>query len=186
WDFAHMTPMRGALASFGVSGDRPTLERMIGAVSGAFGAVPVAALQAVFAQLDPGLAARKFRRFAGLDQAGPEARRFVLIEDWLNAGPPLTGPAAREALIDWHLENATMRGRWRVAGAPVRAEGIAAPALVVAARRDRIAPPAATEAIMAALPDARALRPASGHVGMIVGRDAAESLWRPLTDFLSG
>lgn len=186
WDFAHMTPMRGALASFGVSGDRPTLERMIGAVSDMFGEVPVAALQAVFAQLDPGLAARKFRRFAGLDQTGAEARRFVLIEDWLNAGPPLTGPAAAEALIDWHLENATMRGAWRVAGAPVRPETVRAPVLVAAARRDRITPPAATEAIMAALPDARAIRPVSGHVGMIVGRAAAESLWRPLTDFLSG
>ncbi|MFV0474976.1 MAG: alpha/beta fold hydrolase, partial [Pikeienuella sp.] len=91
WDFAHMTPMRGALASFGVSGERAMLARMIDAVAGAFGAVPVAALQAVFAQLDPGLAARKFRRFAGLDQKGAEARRFVLIEDWLNAGPPLSG-----------------------------------------------------------------------------------------------
>ncbi|QIE57843.1 alpha/beta hydrolase [Pikeienuella piscinae] len=185
WDFAHMTPMRGALAALGATGDRATLERMIEGVAGAFGATPVTVLQAVFAQLDPGLAARKFRRFAKLDQKGAEARRFVLIEDWLNAGPPLSGPATREALIDWHLENATMRGRWRVAGEPVRPEAVRAPVLVAAARQDRITPPAATEAVAAALGDVRIIRPASGHVGMIVGRGARAALWRPLADFLS-
>lgn len=184
WDFSHMTPMRGALAAFGISGDREGLARTIETVASAFGAVPVAALQAVFAQLDPGLAARKFRRFARLDQTGAEARRFVLIEDWLNAGPPLSGPAARESLIDWHLDNATMRGAWRVAGAPVRPETVSTPTLIAAARADRIAPPRATEAIAASMPDARILRVNSGHVGMVVSRSAENALWRPLAHFL--
>ncbi|WP_340110437.1 alpha/beta fold hydrolase [Pikeienuella sp. HZG-20] len=184
WDFSHMTPMRGALASLGISGERTALARVMDRVTATFGAIPVIVLEAVFAQLDPGLAARKFRRFAALDQSGPEARRFVLIEDWLNAGPPLSGPAARDALIDWHLENTPARGLWRVGGAPVRAESVRAPTLVAAARRDRITPPAATGAIAAALPDAQVIRPDSGHVGMIVGRNARAALWEPLADFL--
>lgn len=77
-----------------------------------------------------------------------------------------------------------MRGSWRVAGAPVRAENVRAPTLVVAARRDRIAPPRATEAIARVLPEARVLRVDSGHVGMIVSRGAEGTLWRPLADFL--
>lgn len=186
WDFAHMTPMRGALASLGIGGERAALVQMIDQVAAIFGMTPVAALQAVFAQLDPGLAARKFRHFAGLDQSGPEARRFVLVEDWLNAGPPLSGPAAREALVDWHLENAPARGLWRVGGAPVRAEAVRAPTLIAAARRDRITPPAATESVADALRDAHVIRPDSGHVGMIVGRGARAGLWRPLADFLLG
>ncbi|MEX2519054.1 MAG: alpha/beta fold hydrolase [Paracoccaceae bacterium] len=186
WDFSHMTPMLGALASLGIRGDRAQLAQMIDGVAGAFGAAPVGALQALFAQLDPGLAARKFRRFATFDQSGPEARRFVLIEDWLNGGPPLSGPAAKEALIDWHLDNATMRGEWRVGGVAVDPAVIGAPVLVAAARRDRIAPSAATEAIAAFLPGAEVIRPDSGHVGMIVGHDAVNQLWLRLSHFLLG
>lgn len=183
WDFSGMTPMRGALAALGVTGDRAALKGMIDAVEPTFGAVPVTALEAVFAQLDPGLTARKFRRFAAMDLTSPEARRFVLIEDWLNAGPPLAGPAARETLIDWHLDNLPGRGLWRIDGARVDIGAIRAPTLVVAGAKDRIAPPAATEPA-AAIPGARVLRPDAGHVGMIVGRGAVETLWRPLAAFL--
>lgn len=184
WDFSGMTPMRGALASLGVTGERSALTDMIGAVEATFGAVPVSALQAVFAQLDPGLAARKFRRFAALDPAAPAARRFVLIEDWLNAGPPLAGPAAREALVGWHLDNAPASGGWRIEGRRIDLAAIATPTLIFAAKRDRIAPPAATEAA-AEIPGARVVRPDSGHVGMIVGGGAQDRLWRPLAAFLS-
>lgn len=186
WDFSHMTPMRGALASLGVSGERARLAQMIDAVAATFGAVPVAALQSVFAQLDPGLAARKFRRFAAMDQAGEAARRFVLIEDWLNAGPPLSGPAAKAALIDWHLDNLTMRGGWTVGDHAADPARLSLPVLVAAATEDRITPPGATEAVARLAPGAALLRPRSGHVGMIVGQMAETGLWRPLADFLSG
>ncbi|MEM7524940.1 MAG: hypothetical protein AAF360_14535, partial [Pseudomonadota bacterium] len=167
------------------SSDLAALARSIDAVSNVFGAVPVAALQAVFAQLDPGLAARKFRRFADIDPQSAEARRFVLIEDWLNTGPPLAGPAAREALIDWHLENRPLHRRWIVDGSPVDPRSIEIPALIFAAAADRIAPPDATQPLANELPNATLVRPPSGHVGMIVGRDAMERTWRPLSDFLS-
>lgn len=186
WDFDGMAPMRGALAALGVAGRPDALERAVETVAEMFGAVPVSVLQAVFAQLDPGLAARKFRRFAAMPKGSVAARRFVLIEDWLNGGPPLSGPAAREALIDWHLENVTFKGAWRVAGDVVRPATIDAPALVVAAKKDRIAPPAAAEPLARALPNATLLRPEAGHVGMIVGADAVEKVWRPLSAFLLG
>lgn len=184
WDFSGMAPMRGALSALGVAGERETLASAIEDIARIFGAVPVAALQAVFAQIDPGLMARKFRKFAGLPSRSAAARRFILIEDWLNGGAPLPGPAAREALIDWHLDNAPAKGRWRVCGAPVAPAEIPAPMLIVAATADRIAPPAATEPIIDRLKDGRILRPKAGHVGMIVGGGAVEGLWRPLAAFL--
>lgn len=186
WDFDGMAPMRGALAALGFAGERAALARAVDAVGSVFGAVPVSALQAVFAQLDPGLAARKFRRYAATPPRSIAARRFVLIEDWLNGGAPLAGPTAREALIDWHLDNATRRRRWRVAGDVVDPRAIAAPTLIVAATKDRIAPPAAAEPLAEDLAHARILRPEAGHVGMIVGADAVRRLWRPLADFLAG
>lgn len=184
WDFSKMTPMQGALASLGVSGDRESLSALVDTLGATYGAAPVPFMQAVFAQLDPGLADRKFRRFAELPEGAPEVRRFVLLEDWLNDGPPLAAPAAREALIDWHLENQTMAGRWRLSGRTVRLGEIAVPTLVAAARRDRITPSSAAAAFARSIPDARLITPDAGHVGMITGRDAMAQLWRPLADFL--
>lgn len=184
WDFSAMKPMHGALASLGVRGDPAALTEWIDRVANVFGALPVIALQAVFAQLDPGLAARKFRRFARFDQQSAAARSFVLIEDWLNAGPPLSGPAAREALIGWHMENRPMRGLWEVEGERISISDLGAPTLIAAATADRIAPPAAAAGAAAQIPGAEVIRPAAGHVGMIVGRGARNTLWRPLADFL--
>ena len=58
------------------------------------------------------------------------------------------------------------------------------PTLVVLPDQDRIVPPASAEALAAALPRAERLRPAAGHIGMIVGGGAAELLHRPLIDWL--
>ncbi|MEM7546780.1 MAG: alpha/beta fold hydrolase [Pseudomonadota bacterium] len=183
WDFSHMTPMRSALAALGVAGEPSVLSDMINRVGACFGAIPMTALQVVFAQLDPGLAARKFRRFARLPETAADLRKFVLIEDWLNAGPALSAPAAKAALIDWHLDNTTMRGTWKVNGQLIRPETVAAPTLICAATEDRITPPRATEALAAIMPNVRISRPKAGHVGMVVGSGAPKSLWSELTNF---
>lgn len=183
WDFSAMKPMQAALSSLGVSSDRTSLGAIVQSLGSTYGAIPVPALQAIFAQLDPGLALAKFRRFADLPE-GAEARRFVLLEDWLNEGPPLSAPAAGEALLDWHLDNAPIRGGWRVAGRTIDPGQISAPTMIAAATRDRIAPQAAAAALAEKIATARLIRPDAGHVGMITGRDAMAQLWRPLADFL--
>lgn len=186
WDFRAMGPMRGALASLGVSSDRRSLGALVDSLSATYGAIPMPMIQAVFAQLDPGLALRKFRRFARLAEGSEAARRFVLLEDWLNDGPPLAAPAARQALIEWHLDNAPLHGRWRIGGEAMRPEHIRIPTLVAAARNDRITPRAAAAPMAEKIPNAMLIQPNSGHVGMIAGRDAMNQLWRPLAAFLSG
>ncbi|MEL7464958.1 MAG: alpha/beta fold hydrolase [Pseudomonadota bacterium] len=186
WDFREMAPMRGALASLGVAPNRTALSALVASLSATYGAVPMPMTQAVFAQLDPGLALRKFRRFAALPENSPEVRRFTLLEDWLNDGPPLSAPAARQALIEWHLDNAPLKGRWRVFGEAMRPAHIRVPTLVAAAKKDRITPPAAALPLAEAIPNALLTQPETGHVGMIAGRDAVNQLWRPLAAFLSG
>jgi len=79
------------------------------------GALPVDAIQALFAGLDPFGIAAKFRAFARLDPASDRAAQFVALEDWLNDGVPLAAPVAREALGGWYGANATARLAWRVA-----------------------------------------------------------------------
>lgn len=150
----------------------------------ALGELPVDVLQSCFAGLDPLGTPKKFVRFAAMDPDGAEARAFVALEDWVNDGVPLAGEVAAECLLDWYGANLPARGRWRVAGVPVRPETIDLPALVALPARDRIVPPASARALARALPQADIVEPAAGHIGMVVGRSAPERLYRPLAAWL--
>ena len=111
WDFHADGPEQGRLAAATLPAMAPLLELL--------GEMPVDAIQALFAALDPQMVQRKFLAFARLDPASPKAAAFVALEDWLNDGVPLSGPVARECLLHWYGENRTARGTWRVAGKPV-------------------------------------------------------------------
>ena len=147
--------------------------------------LPPDALQAMFAALDPMLAARKFTAFAALPPASAAARNFVALEDWLNDAVPLTGPVARACLEDWYGANAPARGKWFVGGEPVRAERVRAPSFNVVPARDRIVPPASSEALSEALPDVETWRPPLGHIGMMASPRAKRLLWRRLADWIA-
>ncbi|MEM9013237.1 MAG: alpha/beta fold hydrolase [Pseudomonadota bacterium] len=184
WRFSRETAPVALVRALGRALGTHDLPMLLDRLTQVFGAVPVELLQLFFAWLDPILAARKFRRFAALDPASDAAEHFVAIEDWLADGVPMAGPAAREVLGPWYLEDAPAKGAWSFLGQPVRAEAIRLPTLAVCAAADRIAPPACTEALPEAIPGAQTLRPTSGHVGMIVGRAAPDRVWRPLAEFL--
>ncbi|HEU4704118.1 MAG TPA: alpha/beta hydrolase [Sphingomicrobium sp.] len=132
------------------------------AAAEALGAWPMEVLQAAFWSLDPERTVTKFARFATLDPASAEARRFVQLEDWANQGEPLPCPAAAELIEQCFGADLPGSGGWRIGGAAI-ADRLAVPALHFTAERDRITPAASA-------PDGDAVRLASGHVGMVVGR----------------
>jgi polyhydroxyalkanoate synthase len=139
-------------------------------VHGTAGSVPVEVIQTLFFFLDPFSAERKFRRFAALDPASDEARRFVALEDWINDGVPLALEVARDCGRSWYGDNEPARGLWRVAGDPVRPQLLGRPALVVVPSRDHIVPPAVAEPLAAALGAATVRAP--------------EILWTPIAAWL--
>lgn len=159
-----------------LAGLLPGLEPLLQAT----GTLPVDAIQTLFAWLDPFAVAAKFRAFARLDPAGPRARLFVALEDWLNDGVPLAAPVAREGLAGWYGGNTPARGEWRVAGQVVDPAAWIGPAFLAIPARDRIVPPASAAALGAALPHALVHYPAAGHIGMVAGSGAEAALWRPL------
>jgi len=172
WDFHAEGDARGQI----LAGLLPGLEPLLQAT----GTLPVDAIQTLFAWLDPFAVAAKFRAFARLDPAGPRARLFVALEDWLNDGVPLAAAVAREGLSGWYGTNAPMRGEWRVAGQAVDPAAWSGPAFLAIPARDRIVPPASAAALGAALPQALVHHPAAGHIGMVAGSGAEAALWRPL------
>ncbi len=177
WDFHAERPSQAKLLGASLSLLEPLLRNI--------GELPVDAIQALFAGLDPLQVIRKFVGFTELDPSSLRARLFVAVEDWLNDGVPLAAPVARECLADWYGANTPASGEWRVAGEVVQPATLDLPSLVVIPDQDRIVPPASAEALALALPQAEALRPAAGHIGMIVGSGAVDRLYRPLATWLS-
>ena len=177
WDFHAAAPGEIQL----MRAMTPGLTAMIGQL----GELPVDVIQAMFTSLDPYLTAEKFRRFATFEAGSRKARQFVALEDWLNDGVPLAGPAARECLVHWYGENAPAEGTWRVGGQLVRAADVRAPALVVIPKTDHIVPPGSAAALAEAIPGAVSKTLSAGHIGMVAGGRARSMLYEPLSRWLN-
>jgi len=152
---------------------------------GLLGEFPIDMIQGLFAAHDPIVALRKFRKFAAMDPASVEARNFVALEDWLNEGVALTLPVADEAFDGWYGANLPGSGRWTVGGTVLDPAVLAhVPMLAVVPGGDRLVSPRSAEAVLARARHAARLDLPLGHIGMVVGRQAEASLWRPLSDWL--
>lgn len=157
---------------------------LLAAAIEAQGEASVDLLQALFSGLDPTLVGRKFRSFSEMDPNSDAAKRFVVLEDWLNDGVPLAGPAATECLLDWYLDNTPMKGAWQVAERPVLPQHIKCPTLAVIPARDRIVPPKSAETLAQRIPGADVQSVALGHIGMMTGRRAAKEVYEPVAEWI--
>lgn len=151
----------------------------------AWGELPVDAIQALFAQLDPLLALKKFSQFARMNPDSPAAVAFVALEDWLNDGVPLAAAVARDTLAGWYGRNDTARGNWLVGGLPVDPARVAVPTLALIPERDRIVPPASATVLARTIPGAQMIMPPLGHIGMVVSAGAETGVWLPLFEWLN-
>jgi polyhydroxyalkanoate synthase len=146
----------------------------------ALGLVPMEVLQSGFWQLDPARTVAKFEAFAALDPDSAKARAFVALEDWANAGAPLTYAAGRELFESFFASDLPGSGRWQVDGRTIAPDALTCPAIEFVAQGDRIVPAPSAAGIGMQHPVA------AGHVGMVVGSRAPDLLWQPLADWISG
>jgi polyhydroxyalkanoate synthase len=144
----------------------------------AMGLVPMELLQTGFWMLDPARTIAKYEAFATMADAAA-VQAFVRLEDWANAGPPLTLAAGRELFEAMVAADRPGRGQWQVAGRAIDPHRLPCPAVEFVSLTDRIVPAATA----AGLADRRDV--AAGHVGMMVGSKAKAGLWDPLADWIA-
>ena len=145
----------------------------------ALGVLPMEILQAAFWRLDPGRTVAKYEAHGLRDPASTPSRAFVRLEDWANDGPPLTRGAARELFLDLFAGDAPGKGQWQVGGTIIDPRALTMPVLEITSTVDRIVPAATTPGVG----ERHDLD--LGHVGMVVGSRAKQSLWEPLAEWLS-
>ncbi len=146
--------------------------------------LPVDWIQALFASIDPLFAFNKFRAFAEMDKESPQARRFVMVEDWLNDGVDLAAPAAKQALQEWYVENQPYNGVWTIGANIVEITKLKLPTLVVAAANDKLVPKDSALAIMQQIESCQSLSPEIGHIGMMASPRAVKAVWEPVIEWL--
>jgi polyhydroxyalkanoate synthase subunit PhaC len=145
----------------------------------ALGALPMEILQAAFWRLDPQRTIAKYEAHGARDPADPQSQAFVRLEDWANDGPPLTRGAARELFLDLFAHDLPGQGQWQVGGTMIDTAKLKMPVLEIASTTDHIVPADTTPGV------GERVDLALGHVGMIVGSRAKQSLWEPLAEWLS-
>ena len=170
----------------------PTMRQLVSLASpsgqwmmGHYGYLPMRWIQSIFAQLDPQLTLEKFASFAAIKEGDEKANVFVAVEDWINDGVDIPLSIAHTCIDDFYGKNAPAGGGWLVEGQKIRAEDIVSPSYVVLALRDKLVPPESSRALYAQLPKADYLEVQTGHIGLIAGSKAIQTVWQPISDWLA-
>jgi polyhydroxyalkanoate synthase len=111
---------------------------------------------------------------------------WLAMNKWVNDGVPFPGAAFAQWIGDYYQRNRLVRGEIAVAGEPVDLSRIAAPVLAIAGTNDHIVPPAMARPLvdLVSSADREYLELPAGHVGLLAGSGARDSLWPRVTDWL--
>jgi polyhydroxyalkanoate synthase len=175
WDFQASDVSRIALGSSAIH----TLENLLMQAP----LLPAATVHALFYFMNPFAVHRKFERLYALSEH-EECPVLLARERWVNDGIPLTREVARTCFIDWAANNTLVEGEWNVDGTTINPAALRTPTFIALPKYDQIVPPACATPLAKKVKGARTVSCPSGHVGMIVGRSARESLWLPLAKWL--
>ena len=172
WDFSH-TDMHTSMKK-----QWPAFELLLNTLN----VLPVDLLQTQFVMLDPNGAIKRLQALATVTDS-THLQRMVALEDWLADGLALAAAPARFLLEDCYKLNRPAQGLWRINGQRVRPQALTCRSLCVVPGRDIIVP-AASALSFAEQAAGQTLHAPTGHIGLMAGRSAHESFFKPLVEWL--
>jgi len=161
---------------------QPTTQMMLRNWIKAQNPVPSLVTQMMFHLIDPWRIQEKYSRYP--DLTNQEKQHFLAVEQWVNDGIPLAQKVAEECLVDWPQGNILQAHQWKVGRRWIDPARIECPTLCVIPTKDKIVPVGCALPLTTEIPRCDVLKPESGHIGMLVGRNAKATLWKPLVHWL--
>ncbi len=150
-----------------------------------FGTIPWQLLQGAFSLLRPTLPLMK--AVSLLDRAWNDEflDGFLAIETWGNDNVGLPGEFYRTYIRELYQRDALINGTFTLRGQPVKLKNLTCPTLAVTFEHDNIVlgPSAAALITECGAAEKQHLHLQGGHVGAVVSKHAAKTLWPQLVAF---
>jgi polyhydroxyalkanoate synthase len=114
-------------------------------------------------------------------------RSWLAVSRWVDDAAPFPGETFRRWVKDFYQRDKLVKGEVELRGRRVDLSNIGCSVLNVSGKWDHVVSPSQTEAttILARTSDKEYLSVDAGHVGMLVGPAALDSLWPRLRDWLT-
>jgi poly(3-hydroxyalkanoate) synthetase len=163
----------------------------------AFGNVPSMLLNAAFNLRRPIEYSHKYVHFFEQPHDLESVLEFFATEIWLYDSPPVIGEIYREFVEYCYKENLFIKNRMRIDGTYddsentdskiVNLKNVTMPFLNIIARKDDLVSPSSSKALNAALTESgekSLLEFNSGHVGLMIGKNAHKELWPKVGEWI--
>lgn len=153
----------------------------------AYGNCPAEFLQACFLILKP---VRSFlsKPLALMERLDDKrfVDEFLTMETWLNDNVAVPGEVFREFVKDLYQRNLLVKNRMRVGRRTVNLKRITCPVLNLMASEDDLVPSAQSEPFndLVGSSDRKAIKLATGHIGLAVSSAAQRELWPQVVQWL--
>ncbi len=159
------------------------------ALHAGLGNMPWPLMQAGFNLLRPTLPLVKLVGLAEklVDPEGAEAVEGILaLETWGSDNVSFAGRCFKEYIQGLYRDDALMKGTFALSGRPARLERLTAPLMAITFENDTIVPKCSSVPLLAAAgsADKTHVHLPGGHVGAVVSRKAATSLWPRISSWL--
>jgi polyhydroxyalkanoate synthase len=159
----------------------------VDALIDAYGNCPAWFLQACFLAMNPvgNLIEKNIAFYEQMDDPRG-VQNHLALESWVNDNIPVAGETFREFVKSLYQRNLLVRGELWLGGRRVDLGRIACALLLLTAGKDHLIAPASTEGIRphVASADIRSMEVGAGHVGLVVGSKAHQTLWPAATRWL--
>ncbi len=155
----------------------------VDALTDAFGNVPWQLMQSAFHLLRPTLNLSKAVQL--LDRAWDDEflDGFLALETWGNDNVSFPGECYRRYVRELYRDDALLGGSFTLSGRPARLESIRCPTLAITFEHDGIVPWQSAAVLLdrIASADKQHTHLPGGHVGAVVSKKAAKTLWPQLS-----